>query len=84
MRRCRVLLNHPSRSILDFRLLAQVELNSIRGKNQHGKGKLEANPTLIVALAHEKLSPGPGVTLADQELSDIVQGTRLDLSIWLR
>lgn len=36
------------------------------------------------ALAHEKLSPEPTIALSDQELSDIVQGTRLDLSIWLR
>jgi hypothetical protein len=30
MRRCRVLLRHPARTALDLRLLAQVELNSIR------------------------------------------------------
>lgn len=37
-----------------------------------------------VALAHERLSPRAGTPLSDQELSDVVQGTRIDLSIWLR
>lgn len=67
MRRCRVLLRHPARTALDFRLLAQVELNSIR------------------ALAHERLSPSPGQDggFSDDEMSEIVQGTRIDLSVWL-
>ncbi|KAH9208281.1 hypothetical protein DL95DRAFT_395391 [Leptodontidium sp. 2 PMI_412] len=67
MRRCRVLLGHPSRNALDFRLLAQVELNAIR------------------ALAQERLSPklGQGTSLSDEEMSDIVQETRVDLSVWL-
>ena len=62
MRRCRVLLRHPSRNALDLRLLAQVELNSIR------------------ALAHDRLSSG---SLSDEELTDVVQSTRIDLNIWL-
>ncbi|KUJ08937.1 uncharacterized protein LY89DRAFT_690509 [Mollisia scopiformis] len=61
MRRCRVLFNHPSRTALDLRLLAQVELNSIR------------------ALAHERLSP----TMSDEEMNEIVQETRIDLSVWI-
>ncbi|KAG4430934.1 hypothetical protein IFR05_013572 [Cadophora sp. M221] len=67
MRRCRVLLGHPSRNALDFRLLAQVELNAIR------------------ALAQERLSPKPGQgnSLSDEEMSEIVQETRVDLSVWL-
>ncbi|KAH7370946.1 C6 zinc finger domain protein [Rhexocercosporidium sp. MPI-PUGE-AT-0058] len=67
MRRCRVLLGHPSRNVLDFRLLAQVELNAIR------------------ALAQERLSPKPGQgnSLSDEEMSEIVQETRVDLSVWL-
>ncbi|RFU28724.1 hypothetical protein B7463_g7629, partial [Scytalidium lignicola] len=65
MRRCRILLKHPACTTLDFRLLAQVELNSIR------------------ALAHERLSAGPGISLSDQELSEIAQGIRIDLSVWL-
>ncbi|PVH76092.1 hypothetical protein DL98DRAFT_465595 [Cadophora sp. DSE1049] len=67
MRRCRVLLGHPSRTMLDFRLLAQVELNAIR------------------ALAQERLAPklGSEVSLSDEEMSEIVQETRVDLSIWL-
>ncbi|CZR53510.1 uncharacterized protein PAC_03389 [Phialocephala subalpina] len=64
MRRCRVLLGHPSRTSLDFRLLAQVELNSIR------------------ALAHERLSPAIGITMSDEEMNEIVQETRIDLSVW--
>ncbi|KAF8861438.1 hypothetical protein BDZ45DRAFT_799906 [Acephala macrosclerotiorum] len=65
VRRCRVLLGHPSRTALDFRLLAQVELNSIR------------------ALAHERLSPAVGATMGDEEMNEIVQETRIDLSVWL-
>ncbi|OBT52755.1 hypothetical protein VE04_04847 [Pseudogymnoascus sp. 24MN13] len=65
MRRCRVLLAHPSRTALDFRLLSQVELNSIR------------------ALAHERLSPAAGSSMSDEEMSEIVQETRIDLSVWL-
>ncbi|PMD17786.1 hypothetical protein NA56DRAFT_578416, partial [Hyaloscypha hepaticicola] len=65
MRRCRVLLGHPSRTALDFRLLSQVELNSIR------------------ALAHERLSPPMGTTMNDEAMSEIVQETRIDLSVWL-
>ena len=34
------------------------------------------------ALAHDRLSLG--TALSDEELSEIVQGTRIDLSIWLR
>lgn len=34
------------------------------------------------ARAHERLSPGTGLT--DEDLSDIVEGTRVDLSVWLR
>ncbi|KAE9362899.1 hypothetical protein N431DRAFT_424290 [Stipitochalara longipes BDJ] len=65
VRRCRVLLGHPNRTALDFRMLSQVELNSIR------------------ALAHERLSPPMGTTLSDDEMSEIVQETRIDLSVWL-
>ncbi|KAJ5122625.1 hypothetical protein N7526_009562 [Penicillium atrosanguineum] len=32
-RRCRILLSHPSSTILDLRLFSQVELNILRGKN---------------------------------------------------
>jgi hypothetical protein len=40
---------------------------------------------LLAALAHERLSPGLGSDggLSDEEMSDIVQGTRIDLNIWL-
>jgi hypothetical protein len=30
LRRCRILVSHPSRTLLDLRLLSQVELNSLR------------------------------------------------------
>lgn len=36
------------------------------------------------ALAHERLSPPMGTTLNDDEMSEIVQETRIDLSVWLR
>jgi len=36
------------------------------------------------ALAHERLSPARGTTLSDDEMSEIVQETRIDLSVWLR
>ena len=62
MRRCRVLLRHPARTALDLRLLAQVELNSIR------------------ALSHDRLSSG---SLSDEELAETIEGTRIDLQIWL-
>jgi hypothetical protein len=39
---------------------------------------------LAAALAHERLSPPMGTTLSDDEMSDIVQETRIDLSVWLR
>jgi hypothetical protein len=40
---------------------------------------------LLAALAHERLSPGLGAGggLSDEEMNDIVQGTRIDLNIWL-
>ena len=38
----------------------------------------------MIALAHERLSPHAGTPLSDQELSEIVQETRIDLSIWLK
>jgi len=67
MRRCRVLLGHPSRTVLDFRLLAQVELNAIR------------------ALAQERLAGRfeNEASLSDEEMDEIVQETRVDLSVWL-
>jgi hypothetical protein len=40
--------------------------------------------TRLTALAHERLSPRAGKTLGDQEMSEIVQGTRIDLSVWLK
>ena len=39
---------------------------------------------LGVALAHERLSPPMGTTFSDDEMSEIVQETRIDLSVWLR
>jgi hypothetical protein len=39
---------------------------------------------MLTALAHERLSPKTGKTLSDQEMSEIVQGTRIDLSVWLK
>jgi len=61
------LLGHPSRTVLDFRLLAQVELNAIR------------------ALAQERLAGRfeNEASLSDEEMDEIVQETRVDLSVWL-
>jgi hypothetical protein len=38
----------------------------------------------MAALAHERLTPQAGTPLSDQDLSEVVQGTRIDLNIWLR
>jgi hypothetical protein len=38
----------------------------------------------MVALAHERLSPAVGTSLNDEEMSEIVQEIRIDLSVWLR
>ncbi|KAH8803720.1 C6 zinc finger domain protein [Xylogone sp. PMI_703] len=65
IRRCRILLRHPALTALDLRLLAQVELNSIR------------------ALAQERLSPKPGISLTDNELNETARDIRIDLKIWL-
>jgi hypothetical protein len=45
-----------------------------------------SNNVLIfgAALAHERLSPPLGMTLSDDEMSEIVHETRIDLSVWLR
>lgn len=39
---------------------------------------------VMVALAHEQLSPAAGTSMSDEEMSEIVQETRIDLSVWLR
>jgi hypothetical protein len=38
----------------------------------------------VVALAHERLSPAVGTSMSDEEMNEIVQETRIDLSVWLR
>ncbi len=38
----------------------------------------------VIAFAHERLSPIAGTALSDDDLSEIVQETRIDLSVWLR
>jgi hypothetical protein len=60
-------------------------LNSIRGKIVLGIGEY-VGPMLMfmVALAHERLSPAAGSSMSDEEMSEIVQETRIDLSVWLR
>ncbi|TVY62878.1 hypothetical protein LSUE1_G006676 [Lachnellula suecica] len=76
MRRCRVLLGSSARTTLDFRLLAQVEVCELLSSG-------DAGADVLLALAHDRLSPRVGVALSDRELGEIVQGTRIDLSIWL-
>jgi len=81
MRRCRVLLGHPSMIPLDLRLMSQVEVwNNLLWWSKTKSHKLNS----IRALAHERLSSAAGTTLSDQELSEIIQGTRIDLNIWLK
>lgn len=38
----------------------------------------------VIALAHERLTPAIGTNMSDEEVSEIVQETRIDLSVWLR
>ncbi|KIM93968.1 hypothetical protein OIDMADRAFT_207874 [Oidiodendron maius Zn] len=70
IRRCRVLLAHPSCTALDFRLLSQVEV----------RVKVSKRKELITIL---KLNSIRGTSMSDEEMSEIVQQTRIDLSVWL-
>jgi hypothetical protein len=38
----------------------------------------------MVAFAHERLSPAVGTSMSDEEMSEIVQEIRIDLSVWMR
>ncbi|CAI6337590.1 unnamed protein product [Periconia digitata] len=66
-RRVRLLVNHPERTAVDIRLLSQVELNIIR-----------ANAYTAITQQHSSNS-----IATDAKLRSTVQGTALELTLWL-
>ncbi|PVH98088.1 hypothetical protein DM02DRAFT_673627 [Periconia macrospinosa] len=66
-RRVRLLVNHPERTAVDFRLLSQIELNIIR-----------ANAYTIIAQHHSSTS-----LASETQLRSTVQGTAVELALWL-
>lgn len=65
--RVRSLLNHHPRTSLDLRLFAQVELNTLRTRAQNAITSVSAD----------------SIAERDDRISQIVQGTTVDLSLWV-
>ncbi|KAH7051192.1 hypothetical protein B0J12DRAFT_572670 [Macrophomina phaseolina] len=75
-RRLRCLLSHTAHSAIDFRLLSQVELNSLR-TNIHASLTSHIQPPSTTTTA-----PTPS-TLAEHHITTMLRNARLDLSLWL-
>ncbi|KAH7065892.1 hypothetical protein BKA63DRAFT_558116 [Paraphoma chrysanthemicola] len=67
-RKIRSLLNHSESTLVDIRLLSQVELNLIRSEAYHKLAGLHTDP-----------SPAQG----EARLRDVINDTSLELSLWL-
>ncbi|KAJ5310267.1 uncharacterized protein N7443_002728 [Penicillium atrosanguineum] len=79
-RRCRILLSHPSSTILDLRLFSQVELNILRGKNNLFSWRRECRPNTFSATINDTLVVG--TNLDRLAITDFVHEMKIDLDLW--
>ncbi|KAJ5993061.1 hypothetical protein N7451_008785 [Penicillium sp. IBT 35674x] len=77
-RRSRILLSHPSTTVLDLRLFSQVELNILRGTKI--SPAVDTATDCFPATINDTL--GPGTKLDGPGISDFVHEMKVDLDIW--
>ncbi|KAJ6118167.1 transcriptional regulator family: Fungal Specific TF [Penicillium samsonianum] len=78
-RRCRVLLSHPSSTILDLRLFSQVELNILRGMTHSVNLGATSN---LYSIANVGDALGGNTSLDGQSIADYVQDMKIELDLW--
>ncbi|KAJ6148691.1 hypothetical protein N7497_010673 [Penicillium chrysogenum] len=79
VRRCRVLLSHPSSTILDLRLFSQVELNILRGM---ARSIISNGMPNLLSIANVGDALGGNTSLDGQSIPDYVHDMKIELDLW--